>query len=49
MHVASPQKAQQERRLACPIKEKAQEEERKLRRVEENEVVCPAKRKVQQE
>ena len=47
--VASPRKAQQGRRLARPIREKVQEEERKLRRVEEDEAAHPAKGKVQQE
>jgi len=32
-----PQKAQQERRPACPIREKVQEEEKRLRKVEEGE------------
>jgi len=35
--VAMPQKAQQERRPACPIREKVQEEEKRLRKVEEGE------------
>ena len=49
-HVAAPQKAQQERRLAPPIREKAQEEEKRLRRVEEDRAVRMAKpREVQQE
>ena len=36
------QKVQQEEKLACPIREKAQEIERTLRKVEE-EVACIAK------
>jgi len=47
--MASPQKAQQGRRPAYPVREKTQKEERKLRRVEEDKAVCPVKRKVQQE
>ena len=48
-HVATPQKAQQERRPACPIREKAQEGKRSLRRVEEDEMAHMAKpQKVQQ-
>jgi len=44
-----PQKAQQERRPARPIREKVQEGEKRLRRVEEGEVVHMAKlREVQQ-
>jgi len=39
VHVAMPQKAQQERRLACSIREKVQEEKKRLRRVEEGKVV----------
>jgi len=35
--VATPQKAQQKKKLACPIREKAQEIERMLRRAEEEE------------
>ena len=42
-HVAIPQKVQQERRLACPIRKKVQEEEKRLRRVEEDEVAHVAK------
>jgi len=42
-HVAMPQKAQQERRLACPIREKVQEGEKRLRRVEEDKAACVAK------
>jgi len=45
--VARPQKAQQEKRPARPFREKAQEE-RKLRRVEEEEAACPMKGKAQQ-
>jgi len=41
--VARPQKMQQERMLAHPTREKAQEGERKLRRIEESEVVHKAK------
>jgi len=47
--VARPRKAQQEERPACPIKGKAQEKEKKLRRVEEEEAACPMKGKAQQE
>jgi len=48
--VAKLQKMQQERRLACPIREKAQEKKKRLRRVEEEEAVHVAKpREVQQE
>ena len=43
VHVAIPQKVQQERRLVRPIREKVQEEEKKLRRVEEDEAVHIAK------
>jgi len=47
--VARPQKAQQEKELACPEKGKAQEKERRLRKVEEKEVACMVKpRKAQQ-
>jgi len=42
-HVAIPQKVQQERRLACSIRKKVQEEEKRLRRVEEDEVAHVAK------
>jgi len=35
--------AQQERRLACPIREKMQEGEKRLRRVEKDEAACVAK------
>jgi len=42
-HVARPRKAQQEERLACPIKGKAQEKERRLRRVEGSEAVRVAR------
>jgi len=38
-HMATPQKMQQERRPACPIREKAQEGEKRLRRVEEDKAV----------
>ena len=48
--VARPQKAQQKERPVRPVKEKVQEGERRLRRVEESEAVCGATpRKVQQE
>jgi len=48
--VARPQKAQQERWLARPTREEAQEGEKKLRRVEESEAARVAKlREVQQE
>jgi len=47
--VASPQKAQQERRPARPVRGKAQEEERKLRKVEEDGAARPMKGKAQQE
>jgi len=50
MRIAKPQKVQQERRPACLIREKAQEGEKRLRRVEEKEVACVARpQKVQQE
>jgi len=49
VRVASPRKAQQGRGPACPVREKAQEEKRKLRRVEEGGAACPTKGKVQQE
>jgi len=42
-HVAKPQNAYQKRELACPVKEKVQEEERRLRRTEKEEVVRVAK------
>jgi len=42
-HIAKLLKAHQQRELACPKKEKAQEGERRLRRVEEEEVACVAK------
>ena len=45
--VARPQKAQQEKRLACPVRGKAQEE-RRVRRVEEEEAARPMKGKAQQ-
>ena len=46
--VAMPQKAQQKRRPACPVRGEAQE--RKLRKVEQEEVARVAKpREVQQE
>jgi len=48
-HVAVPQKVQQKRRLARPIREKVQEGEKRLRRVEEDGAACVAKpREVQQ-
>jgi len=45
--VARPQKAQQEKRPACPVRGEAQE--KKLRRVEENGAAHPMKGKAQQE
>jgi len=48
-HVARPRKAQQEKRPARPVKGKAQEGERKLRRAEESEAARPTKGNVQQE
>jgi len=39
---------QEERRPACPIREKAQEGEKRLRRMEEEKVACPVKGEVQQ-
>jgi len=36
-------KVQQERRLVCPIRKKTQEGEKRLRRVEEDEVAHMAK------
>ena len=47
VHVAKPQKTQQEKRPACPAKGEAQGQ-RKLRRVEEEEVARPMKGKAQQ-
>jgi len=41
--VARPQKAQQKEKLACPKKGKVQKKERRLRRVEGEEVVCMAR------
>jgi len=38
-----------EKRPACPVKGKAQEGERRLRRVEGSEVVCPTEGNAQQE
>jgi len=43
VHVATPQKAQQEGKLVRPIREKVQETERILRRAEEEKAVCMAK------
>ena len=43
MHVAMSQKMQQEGKPARPIREKAQETERMLRRAEEEEAVHVAK------
>ena len=43
VHVARPQKAHQQREPAYPEKGKAQEEERKLRRMEKEEAACMAK------
>ena len=40
---------QQERRLACPIREKAQEGEKRLRRMGEEKAARPAKGEAQQE
>ena len=37
--MAKPQKVYQQREPACPVKEKVQEEERRLRRTEEEETV----------
>jgi len=42
-HVARPQKTQQEKKPACPEKEKAQEKERRLRRAEGEEVTHMAR------
>jgi len=47
VHVAMPQKAQQKRRLARPVREEVQE--RKLRKVEQEEAAHPIKGKAQQE
>jgi len=47
--VASPRKAQQERRPVHPVREKAQEEGRRLRRIEEEKAARPVKGKAQQE
>jgi len=49
VHVARPQKAQQEKRPAHPIRGKAQEGERRLRRVEGSKAACPTKGNTQQE
>jgi len=43
VRVAKPQKAQQEKRLAYPVKRKAQERERRLRRVEGSKATCVAR------
>jgi len=43
VHVARPQKVQQEEKPARPIKEKAQEKKRRLKRAEEREVAHVAK------
>jgi len=40
---------QGERRLACPIREKVQEGEKRLRRMEEEKAACPVKEEAQQE
>ena len=48
VHVVRPQKAQQRERPAYPVKGKAQEKERRLRRAEKK-AACPTKGKVQQE
>jgi len=47
--VATPQKAQQEKRPVCPVRGKAQEGERRLRRVEGSEAACPTKGNAQQQ
>jgi len=46
--VAKPQKLQQKGRPAHPVREKAQEGEKRLKRVEEEEAVCPVWGKAQQ-
>ena len=43
VHVAKPQKAHQQKGPVHYVKRKAQEGERRLRRVEEEEAVCMAK------
>ena len=43
VHVAKPQKAHQQKGPVHHVKRKAQEGERRLRRVEEEEAVCMAK------
>jgi len=48
VYVAKPQKTQQGRRPARPIREKAQEGEKRLRRMEEEKAVCPVKGEAQQ-
>jgi len=48
VHVERPQKTQQEERPVCPAKGKAQEKERKLRRVEGSKAVRPMKGNAQQ-
>jgi len=45
VYMANPRKAQQGRRLVRPVRKKAQEEVRKLRRVKKDEAACPAKGK----
>jgi len=40
---------QGKRRPACPVRKKAQERERRLRRIEEEKAACPVKGEVQQE
>jgi len=40
---------QEERRPACPIREKTQEGKKRLRRIEEEKTACPIKGEVQQE
>ena len=51
VHVAMPQKVQQERRPACLEREKAQEhsEKREVRQVKEEEAACSVQGKAQQE
>ena len=40
---------QKEKKPVCPIREKVQEEEKRLRRIEEEKVVYPVKGEAQQE
>jgi len=48
VHMAGPRKAQQKERPACPIRGKAQEKKKRLRKVEKEEAAHPIEGKVQQ-